>query len=210
MNTLRLLLTTLLLAIAIHAASRQPGTDKRTVSNRLYTVSIPADWIPFPPGAGDGITPDERTTRQEPRIRIFTIHWHSPLDGNTPTDGYDFVVQSFRREDGQDIPLSEMARLIKLNSQPSAEVKNVTQTPLEGKPGQERYLVEREGTVLSPAGSNMRQERIYYLIQTTGKTAHLMQIYVTESFCQQHPEAEQAIEEVMDSFKTPVPVPSSR
>lgn len=87
MNTLRLLLTTLLLAIAIHAASGQPETDKRTVSNRLYTVSIPADWIPFPPGAGDGITPDERTTRQEPRIRIFTIHWHSPLDGNTPQTG---------------------------------------------------------------------------------------------------------------------------
>lgn len=89
MNTLRLLLTTLLLAIAIHAASGQPGTDKRTVSNRLYTVSIPADWIPFHPVRAMASPPTSappgrsRESESSPSIGIPRLTETHPQTGMT-------------------------------------------------------------------------------------------------------------------------------
>ena len=202
----RILSLCTLLFLGTALAAGQSAAGKRTVSNDLYTVAIPATWKPANPELSDGITPYERSyykdKEKKVKMHLSLISWYSPDRDKMFTDGYSLHIKSFRRSDGQPVTEADLVNEIEQGNRPPVPVEDVKWKELKAKPGQRRILITRKGQAISAVtGSFMQQERTYYLLQTAGKTAHLMSIYLAEDYYRKHPEAEQVITEIMDSFK---------
>lgn len=126
------------------------------------------------------------------------------MDKENYSDGYSFILQSFKKKEGYAwVTLEDLLAELEMTASASAEVKEVKWHALEAPEGQKRFMIER----LAPAihagrGMQMQKERVFSLLQVGNGVGHLMLLFVTDKFYREHPEAKQVILKIMDSFKT--------
>lgn len=175
------------------------GTVKewKAIDNSFYSITIPADWVPFPPGEGDGIHPKERDGGP---YHLCYLGWVSALNEMGGNAGPMLFIEGARRLDGKPLSIQTIdAEKMRANEPPLS--RYAVRTELKGKPGQVRYQVAKETQMISVAsGVSWYQCREFVLLQKGGAIVYWLKLIVGEQYYQSHPEFPRVIEKVLDSF----------
>ena len=165
----------------------------KTISHELYSITIPDDWTGFPPERSRDTRPSERDGGP---YHLYCMCWTAPGKGMGSRSAPFLYVESCYRLDGT--PLStEVIEGEKMRGSPLS--RNVVR--MKAKPGQKRYMVLKEDTMMGVGGSSWYKQRSFCLIQQEGKLVHYLEFMVGEDYWQLHPELRHVAERVLDSFQ---------
>jgi hypothetical protein len=177
--------------------------DRKKVSNKIYSFSVPSNWKQSYPEDGDGI-PGERdahipTGGNTVAFHLYALAMKSPYKNATEFfDGIGLSIQSYERKDGGDLSIDEIKNIETSGLKPP-EVTVLEEREIAADATQKRFvLTEISDEASVTTGTRKVKHCRFYLLYKGGKTVHCMEIFLRES--RLNPESQAVINDILDSF----------
>lgn len=189
---LSIILLLTLCSFTLHSGPQR----KRKISNKRYSITLPADWKPSQQSKGDGIIPEERTEGDPGLYHLSWIHWNS-----TSKDFFKQIgiyIQGHKRKDGTPLSINEIEKKdMRIHE---AIDKKAKRTDLKAKANQKRYMIVKEEMALSGNQRKNQHVRNFCLIEKSKSGfVYLLNLSLREDVYQE-PGVPKMIQEILDSF----------
>jgi hypothetical protein len=174
--------------------------ERKKISNKLYSFSVPENWKPnLPPGeSGDGFIPKERDAY---KYHLYYLSWNSP--SKSDENLISLNIESYKRLDNQSIAIKEIED-VEMEKMKQAEKKGylkiLERKEVSAKANQKRFIIKEESKVFDvQKGERMVKHSKIYLLQKKGNIVHCVHIFVNE---EQYllPETQGVINDILHSF----------
>lgn len=162
--------------------------DWRVIKNKLYSLELPANWIPQSGMPGDGTEPGMREVRD---FHIYYFAWHTPAKDKSemPTIvGID--IQTYEKKDRTTISLEEAKKILIPPSEQIKEVHSSSANELRGT--RTKKSKEMDGSIV--------EYRLFNLLKQKGSKVHRVSISLREELYAKSPNIKKQITHILDSF----------
>lgn len=175
---------------SLFADSCNASKEKKAIHNKLYSITLPADWVPSPHLKGDGIVPDERDGE------LFHFYWLQWGEYEKPFyEQIHIVIESSRYIDNRPLSIQDVEKMQSLDNH--TDVRNIKKTYLQAPAGQIRFMTLQEETDLS---GKWLKSRCFYLIQKGAEAVHCISVFMLEERYQKEKGIYKTISDIFNSF----------
>lgn len=180
-----------ILPIILILCSFTSDNGLKIITNKLYSICIPAEWEAMSGMPGDGINPGERDING---FHLFYWAWSTPIkniEDIPKTIGID--IQSYQKTDNKTLSVEEIEQLeMSLISSPAPIKKNNIWPTKE----QKRFFIIKDSKEMD--GKTVTY-RTYYLFKQNKNIVHCIKISLRNNLAEQS-EINEKIKEILDSF----------
>lgn len=160
----------------------------RKIENSLYTIELPAYWVPMPGMPGDGTKPGERDARG---YHLHYFAWQTPVKSKEEIPYcMGIEIQTYQKLDKTPLSVKDIEKIVVV---PISPVRNEICSLKD-----ELHLVvlkdsrEMDGSII--------KYRIYCWLKKVGIGVHCVQISLRNEFLEKKPETEKIIKRILNSF----------
>lgn len=162
--------------------------DWRVIKNKLYSLELPANWIPQSGMPGDGTELGMREVRD---FHVYYFAWHTPAKDKSemPTIvGID--IQTYEKKDKTTLSFEEAKRISIPPSDQIREVHFSSANELRGTTTKKGK--EMDGSIV--------EYRQFNLLRQKGSKVHRVSISLREELYAKSPNIKKQITHILDSF----------
>jgi hypothetical protein len=176
--------------------------DRKIISNKLYSFSVPPDWESIESESSDGSVPKERDATYPANVRfhLYYLAWSSPISKDNFSSTTGLHIQSYQRKDGVPVRMDEIEEVVIYGLKMAMEhVTILEKTDLSENVHQKRFMLTTMETELEGGMAKKVKRRSIYLLHENGGIVHCLQISLRDS---QYllPESQVIIQDILDSF----------
>lgn len=189
----------LLFAMLCSPAVGVGDPEKRTITNDLYSFTLPADWEPYRSKdiLSGGIVPLERDSKI---FHHYYLLWQRKGKQKFPAETY-ICIESFRLLNKEPLSVNDIANMKIDGCKQNPLIKDAVVTEQEAKPGQRKYMITKVDTALdATSGNKYYKTREFNLVQKGLDVVHHVSISIRETAYQQSPDVKHMVDEILDSF----------
>jgi hypothetical protein len=183
------------ITLFVASAFTDVNNEKKTISNKLYSFSVPENWeANYPPGlSGDGLTPSERDANG---YHLYYLSWKTIEKKEDFSNGILLVIASFKRLDNQPLSIENIEEIE--NHKMGNEF--LEKKEISAKPHQKKFIIKSMNTIMDVKKGTWKEKQTQvFLFHNTGNILHCVNISVNEDRYQL-PETQKTINEILDSF----------
>jgi hypothetical protein len=175
--------------------------DRKKISNKLYSFSVPSDWESCASESSDGSVPKEREATNPATnvgFHLYYLAWSSPRDKDNFFNTTGLYIQSYQRKDDVPLRMDEIEEEV-IAGLKIADVTIIERKDLSKNAHQKRFMLTQMETELEGGITRKVKRRSVYLLHENGNIVHCLQISLRES---QYllPESQVIVQDILDSF----------
>lgn len=163
--------------------------DWRKIENSLYSLELPASWVPMNGMPGDGTIPGER------EVRGYHLHyfaWQTPVKSQEDIpDCMGIDIQTYQKTDKSPLSVKDIEEAVIIPAFKTVKEISSSGDGLRGVAWKDSK--EMDGSIV--------KYRVYYLLRQAGAgMVHCVQIDLRDERIKNKPDTEKVVKRILDSF----------